>query len=686
MTITGPGGVGKTRVLGELGRRLAPEFLGRCRVRRPGRRDRAGRLPPALAAALDVKESEEQDARRGHRRAGRRAGGRSCSSTTWSRSSTAPRPRSRGSSSAARSSGSSTTSRAPLRIAAEREYPLAPLEIDSAVELFAERARAAASLKRGGRGGDLPAPRRAAARARACRRAPAAPVAGRAARAARPRPRRAHLRSPATARSGSRRCARRSTGATRFSTSTSSVCSGAWPSSPAGARWPTSRRSVRTRRGLLDELESLVDKALVQVDGGAAGFGCCRRSASSRRNGSTSPARRARSRGDTHAAMQRSHARFATAIEGADQIGSVERGIAEEGNLQAALETLLAGARGGDAAACEGGMQLCGDLWMYWHIRGKNVSAREYAEAFLAASQALAPSVGRSGALITAGLASWMTGQIERANEEWGEAYRIAAEVGAGRELCLAAACQALGLLGVDIAGGARVDGARGIEQSARAGSTGRWASRLSFDGIAQDAGRRGRRAEARFAEALRIQEPARRLREGRHVARRSRPAGRRPRRIDDGARPLPAVAGGVRGGRRPRRGGADPLRDGLRPISRTGTPRSPAATSSRRCRRTPTSPACAAWGSRSSGSQPPRRSRPSRARRADRRRGRGVRPGGGHRHRLLRRDAGQRARRAGASSALSPDELASATESRRRASRSRRRSTSARPARAAAV
>ena len=28
-------------------------------------------------------------------------------------------------------------------------------------------------------------------------------------------------------------------------------------------------------------------------------------------------------------------------------------------------------------------MQVCGDLWMYWHVRGKNVTAREYATAFL---------------------------------------------------------------------------------------------------------------------------------------------------------------------------------------------------------------------------------------------------------------------------------------------------------------
>jgi predicted ATPase len=70
-------------------------------------------------------------------------------------------------------------------------------------------------------------------------------------------------------------------------------------------------------------------------------------------------------------------------IEGGDQIGAVERGIAEEPNLQAALETLLAAAKNGDTAACEAGMQLSGDLYFYWHIRGKNISAREYAAAFL---------------------------------------------------------------------------------------------------------------------------------------------------------------------------------------------------------------------------------------------------------------------------------------------------------------
>ena len=98
-----------------------------------------------------------------------------------------------------------TTSRTPLRIAAEREYTLAPLELPPAgfdrcfVERASRRARRrlvrAHADERSGRRGGLPAPGRPAACARARCRAAAAPVAGSAARAARPRARRAHVRS-----------------------------------------------------------------------------------------------------------------------------------------------------------------------------------------------------------------------------------------------------------------------------------------------------------------------------------------------------------------------------------------------------------------------------------------------------------------------------------------------------------
>ncbi len=60
VTITGPGGVGKTRIVVELGRLLAPEFLdGVAFVALAAVTDPA-QFVPALADALDVKEAEER--------------------------------------------------------------------------------------------------------------------------------------------------------------------------------------------------------------------------------------------------------------------------------------------------------------------------------------------------------------------------------------------------------------------------------------------------------------------------------------------------------------------------------------------------------------------------------------------------------------------------------------------------
>ena len=58
LTLTGPGGVGKTRIVVELGRLLAPEFLdGVAFIALADVTDPAQFLP-ALADALDVKEAE----------------------------------------------------------------------------------------------------------------------------------------------------------------------------------------------------------------------------------------------------------------------------------------------------------------------------------------------------------------------------------------------------------------------------------------------------------------------------------------------------------------------------------------------------------------------------------------------------------------------------------------------------
>jgi tetratricopeptide (TPR) repeat protein len=256
---------------------------------------------------------------------------------------------------------------------------------------------------------------------------------------------------------------------------------------------------------VLDELESLVDKALVQVDGQVERFRMLetiRQYARERLEASAEAGELALNHAHRYAAVG---GEIRDGMEGTSQIASLERGIAEEATLQAALETLLASARNGKADAGEKGMQICGDLMLYWHVRGKNLSAREYATFFVGACSGGTPTVGRAGAFLTAALASWVLGQFERANEEWGEAYRVAAELGADRELCLAACLQGVGLLGFDLQAALGWTG-ESIERSRSVGFT--WAESLAmtFDGVLRAiAGDLGM-AKTRYSQALEIQ------------------------------------------------------------------------------------------------------------------------------------------------------------------------------------
>jgi hypothetical protein len=130
VTITGPGGVGKTRIVVELGRLLAPEFLdGVAFIALADVTDPAQFLP-ALADALDVKEAE-----------GRTLGDGVAALIGDKKALLLLDNLEQVVSAASEVAGLIercpglwivTTSRTPLRIAAEREYPLA---------LFVERAR-----------------------------------------------------------------------------------------------------------------------------------------------------------------------------------------------------------------------------------------------------------------------------------------------------------------------------------------------------------------------------------------------------------------------------------------------------------------------------------------------------------------------------------------------------------------
>jgi predicted ATPase/class 3 adenylate cyclase len=472
VTITGPGGVGKTRIMAELGGRLAPEFLdGVAFVDLADVREAADFLP-ALADALDVKEAEGRSLEEGvialigEKKAVLLLDNLeqvvSAAPLVAGLADSCPQLR------------IVATSRALLHIGAEREFALAPLALPApaqvlspeellafpSVRLFVERARLSRS------GFELSAAN-AQAVASVCRRLDGLPLALELAAA------RLRLLSPEELLDRLGHALDILTAGPRDVPERQQTLRAAIDWSHSLLTEPEQRMFRRMavfagecsvgdvlavctqgQRGGLDDLESLVDKALVQIDSREARLRMLQTIAEY-------AAERLDDSGEW-AATALTHAyRFASVArairddtEDGGQIRAVERGITEEGNLVVALDTLLAAARSGDAAATEAGLQMCGDLSMHWHIRGKNITARDYATAFLAVDGSAARSIGRSGALLTAGLTSWVLGQYEQANGEWLEAYDIATDLGARRERCIASHLRALGQLGFDLEAG----------------------------------------------------------------------------------------------------------------------------------------------------------------------------------------------------------------------------------------
>ncbi len=504
VTITGPGGVGKTTILVELGRLLAPEFLGGVAfVPLADLTDPADFLP-SLADVLDVKEAEGRTLGEGvvaliaDRRALLLLDNleqivSAAPEVAWL---------------VERCPGLQVvvTSRTPLRIAAEREYALDPLELPAAEALFTARA---------GSGFVLTAANAGTVSA-ICRRLDGLPLALELAAA------RLRLMPPDALLARLDHALDTLTSGARDRPTRQQTLRGTidWSHSLlteaeqrlfrrmavfAGGCELTDLEAVCADAGAstLDDLESLVDKALVQADGRLRMLQTIGEYAREQLEAAGETAELARRHAGRYAELARE---IRDGVEGTDQLGAIERGIAEDANLQAALDTLLAAARDGDAAALEQGMAMSGDLYLYWHIRGKNLTLREYAQAFLDLDAEAVPSAGRAGALITAGLASWVLGQFERANEEWDEAYRVAAAVGADREVCIVGWCHGLGLLGLDLeAGLARA--AECVEQSRAIGFT--WAEGFgsTVEGLLLAIAGDVDAAQERYAHALRIQQ-----------------------------------------------------------------------------------------------------------------------------------------------------------------------------------
>jgi predicted ATPase/class 3 adenylate cyclase len=450
VTMTGPGGVGKTRLATEAVRTLAPEFPdGAAFVGFADVTDSSDFLA-ALAASLDVKEAEERSFADGIVAL---IGDRKvllvldnleqivdAAPDVAELTSRCPELR------------LLVTSRVPLRIAAEHLYAVDPLPTDDAVALFTARAEATSP--------GFDAAEHADAVSEICLRLDGLPLAVELAAA------RVRLLGPEGLRDRLDRALELLTTGARDSHERQQTLRATidWsyslldpPAQEAFRRLAVfaggctlADAEAVAGEGTLDELEALIDAALVvQANGRLRMLQTIADFAREQLDASGAADDVAARHARRYAAVARE---IRDDIEGTEQVAAIARGFLEDDNLQAALDTLLAAAKGGDAEALELGLQMSGDLWMYWHIRGKNLTARDNASAFL--ELGTAPTAGRAGALLTAGLGSWMAGDVERSDREWSEARAIAAELELGRERCLVAFASSLALMTLDPAAG----------------------------------------------------------------------------------------------------------------------------------------------------------------------------------------------------------------------------------------
>ncbi|MEO5509619.1 MAG: protein kinase, partial [Longimicrobiales bacterium] len=169
----------------------------------------------------------------------------------------------------------------------------------------------------------------------------------------------------------------------------------------------------------LDDLASLVEKGLVRVTGSGERYTLLE---TIRAFG----AEQLHAAGEVEAARD-AHADYFLAlaeevdagIQGTTQREAMQRAKAENANFFAALARLVVRARLGDADAVEKSMLLCGALGWYWHIAGLHLVGHEAVESMIALADDWPPSRGRGRALFTSGMISAVTGDMSAAIAAW---------------------------------------------------------------------------------------------------------------------------------------------------------------------------------------------------------------------------------------------------------------------------
>jgi predicted ATPase/class 3 adenylate cyclase len=520
VTITGPGGIGKTSTAVELCRHMVPEFLDGISFVPMAEVTEPENVLPTIARVLDVKEKEERSVEEGILslisdkkallmldnleqvvEAAPRIGDLLTGSPNLSLI---------------------VTSRAPLRISAEYEYRLDPLTLPprdapmgmedlndyAAVRLFVERARSVNPSF------EITA-ENAADVVEICRRLDGLPLA---IELAAPRvriltadallDRLSHTLDVLTA--GPRDLPRRQQTLRRAIDWSHSLLDDAEKrlfrrlSVFVGGATIDDIQSVAADQDgdVVNELESLVEKALVAINGSRFSMLQTVREFAAESLDAAGEVREITRRYAEHYAGVAGSVR--EGVDGTEQLSWMERGVTEEPNLLAALDHLYALAKKGDDTAAELGATAVGDLWLYWHIRGKHLSARDYARDFLALVQG--PSRGRARALITAGLASLTLANPAGAIEELLEAHAIGVELDDSYVVIAALVCLVVSsmMLGSERAGEYAIEGMARLEGEDFPMLRGLM---LAFDGIFHFAAGDSEGALSRYEEALAIQQ-----------------------------------------------------------------------------------------------------------------------------------------------------------------------------------
>lgn len=201
----------------------------------------------------------------------------------------------------------------------------------------------------------------------------------------------------------------------------------------------------------IDKLESLIDKGLVEVDSNSNRFGLLQ----TIKDYATEKLKQS----DELQAISENHALFYFKLaktihkgtQGEQQLLRLKMGNQEEANMQVSLDYLLARAQQGDEEAKETGLCFCGELWMYWHIRGKHVTAKNVINSFLESTDDQTPSLGKSQALNTTVVCHWMLGEFKKCKELALLQYSIAEEIQNELEMGKASLNMVFGTMFLDI-------------------------------------------------------------------------------------------------------------------------------------------------------------------------------------------------------------------------------------------